>query len=812
MDVNQTRFHLLYGPDDWGRCNADGSDQPLAAQWQAHQDPALEWDEATQTLRLTRTVPLFRRAKRTPPLESTARRGAAQDRYGNWYWIDAAETGVRFLPSGDRRSQPFWQLDDLSRSCAPADAGAFAPKLPPSSTPGHLRGLAVTTHHYLVVGDLDQHGLWVFDLHGGGAPLLLRWPAGVDFAPWDLAATPGGGVLVLDQDHLCYWVLDADFRLMAQVAGADESLFQPTSASARRNLEPVVPMPEGMALAPGAAPAPTSPVSIEPGPDGTVFILDTDPDRPYSILYEYAGSTQLAAYSLENAVRVADPDLGEGGTRLFSVAAHDFVHFLGLLGAGGLAASSPQATATEPSVFYLAERDGNQVMAFVLDRSRGHLVDLQEYLPLRRWEGKALVGAGERLYYDFSDRWVPLQPLVECQVMGRAVLTTPIDFSGPSSSLDSGLPGCAWHRLLLDARIPAGTSVAVRARAADEPDLLAQNGWLSQPTPYRRSAGAELPYYDPWAGETQVVEGTGTWELLFQEVRGRYLQLELTLVGTGRSTPALRAARAWFPRFSYLEHYLPAIYREEPGPASFLERWLANFEGFYTNLEDAIEHAAALFDPRTAPPDTLDWLGCWLGVVLDPLWDETKRRFFIQHADRLYRQRGTVPGVLTAVRLYVDAQVDESLFDPACLARGRVRLVEHFRTRDYGGLVYGDPTAGEEPVLRTVTYADVVDAAHRFSVLVPHDLDEEQFAMVDRIISLEKPAHTEFVLKQYWAMFRVGEARLGLDTALGYSSRFEAHELGRTYLADGYLPPPYPFDVEDRLVVPRDRLGDLPAL
>jgi hypothetical protein len=487
VDVNLTRFLLLYGHDDWGRCHADGSDQPLAAQWQAHQDPALEWDEDTQTLRLTRTVPLFRRAKRTPPLESTARRGAAQDRYGNWYWIDAAETGIRFLPYGDRRSQPFWQLDDLSRSCAPADAGAFAPKPPPPSTPGHLRGLAVTTHHYLVVGDLDQRGLWVFDLHGGGAPLLLRWPAGVDFAPWDLAATPGGGVLVLDQDHLCYWVLDADFRLIAQVAGADESLFQPTSANARRNLERVVPMPEGLALAPGAAPAPTSPVSIEPGPDGTVFILDTGPDRPYSILYEYAGSTQLAAYSLENAVRVADPDLGEGGTRLFSVAAHDFVHFCGLLGTGGLAANSPQATATEPSVFYLAERDGNQVMAFVLDRTQGHLVDLQEYLPLRRWEGKALVGAGERLYYDFSDRWVPLQPLVECQVMGRAVLTTPIDFSGPSSSMDSGLPGCTWHRLLLDARIPAGTSVAVRARAADEPDLLAQSGWLSQPTPYRLS-------------------------------------------------------------------------------------------------------------------------------------------------------------------------------------------------------------------------------------------------------------------------------------------------------------------------------------
>jgi hypothetical protein len=512
VDVNQTKFHLLYGPDDWDRCHADGSEQPLAELWRAHQDPALEWDEATRTLRLTRTVPLFRRARRTPPLERASRRGADQDRYGNWYFIDEAETGIRFLPYGDRRSQPYWQLDDLPASCAPEDTGAFAPKRQPSQRPGLLRGLAVTTHHYLVVGDVHQHGLWIFDLHGGGAPLLLRWPAEVDFASWDMVATADGGVLILDRDHLCYWVLDADFRLIAQVDAASESLFQPTGASARHNLERVAAMPEGFTLAPGASPAPASPVSIEPGSAGTVFILDTDPARPYSIIYEYSGATQLAAYSLEDAVRVTDPELGEGGTRLFSVAAHDFVHFRGVLGAGGMAASCPQAAALAgPSIFYLAERDGNQVMAFALDRSQGQLVDLREYLPLRRWEGKALVGAGGRLFYDFSDRWVPLQGLVECQYMGRAVLTTPIAFAGPSSSMDSGQPGCVWHRLMLDASIPPGTTVTVRARAADEPDLLAQSGWLPQPTPYRRSAGAELPYYNPWAGETQPLEGTGTW-------------------------------------------------------------------------------------------------------------------------------------------------------------------------------------------------------------------------------------------------------------------------------------------------------------
>lgn len=810
MDVNQTRFHLLYGPADWGACHANGSEQPLAELWRKRQDPPLEWHAASHTLRLARVLPWWRgyRGRRTPPLDPASRRGAACDRYGNWYWIDEDETGIRFLPRGARQSAAWWSVHDLDAACAAAGAVGFAPKAPPTPRPGRLRGLAVTGRHFLVVGDDVAHGLWVFDLHGGGAPLLLRWPEEEPFTPWDMAATADGGLLVLDRDHLRYWRLDANLRLWAEVTPPEDAWFQPTSPTAPPNRERSAPLPRGYALAAGSAPAPTSPVSIEPGHGDTVWILDTDPHRPFSIVYEYRGSTQVAAYSLENAVTALDPAQGEGAVVQASLAAHDFVHLGGFLGAGERAAADGAL-----SVLYLAERDGNQVMAFVVDRSQGQLVDQQELLPLRRWGAKALVAAGDGIYYDFADRWVPLQPVVECHYVGRGVLTTPAEFAStvPGAPFDSNLPGCTWHRLMLDAHIPAGTAIQVRARAADDPELLRQSGWLAQPTPYLRS-GAELPYFDPWAGEQVDRERTGTWELLFQGVKGRYLQLELTLIGTGRSTPALRSLRAWYPRFSYLDHYLPAIYREEPGPAAFLERWLANVEGFYTHLEEKIEHAAALFDPRTAPAEALDWLGCWLGLVLDPLWPRAKRRFFIRHAHRLYRRRGTVAGILTAIRLYLDEQVDESLFDPGCLAHSRVRLVERFRTRDVGGAVFGDPSEAGPGGRRPVTAKDVAEAAHRFTVLLPHDLTAEQRAMVERIVDLEKPAHTAFELKQYWALFRVGEARLGLDTALGYGSRFEPAVLGETYLADGYLPPSYPFDVPDRMVVARDRLGDLPAL
>src|SRR5205807_3081332 len=125
----------------------------------------------------------------------------------------------------------------------------------------------------------------------------------------------------------------------------------------------------------------------------------------------------------------------------------------------------------------------------------------------------------------------------------------------------------------------------------------------------------------------------------------------LELDGNGRSSPRIRALRSYYPRFSYLHHYLPAVYREDELSASFLDRYLANVEGIGTVIEDRIAAAQALFDARTTPPEALEWLASWFDLVLDPAWDEAKRRLLIGHAMDLFEWRGTVRGLHAALGL-----------------------------------------------------------------------------------------------------------------------------------------------------------------
>jgi phage tail-like protein len=101
--------------------------------------------------------------------------------------------------------------------------------------------------------------------------------------------------------------------------------------------------------------------------------------------------------------------------------------------------------------------------------------------------------------------------------------------------------------------------------------------------------------------------------------------------------------------------------------------------------------------------------------------------------------------------------------------------------------------------------------AHRFTVLVPTFPQEDpaaralRLAQVDAVVRRERPAHTDFEVKPFWALFRVGQARLGVDSVLGESGRFIAMVLDAGYLGEGWLAEGHPWTSE-RPVVGRDRL------
>src|SRR5690606_4250374 len=128
-----------------------------------------------------------------------------------------------------------------------------------------------------------------------------------------------------------------------------------------------------------------------------------------------------------------------------------------------------------------------------------------------------------------------------------------------------------------------------------------------------------------------------------------------------------------------------------------------------------------------------------------------------------------------------------------------VRVVERFQTRGGRETAAGDPTAAGED--GGAAGDEVAARAHRFTVLVPAETTPAQIELVRRVVALAQPAHTAFAVKHYWALLRVGEVRLGLDTQLGEGGRFVPFRRDETALAEGYLAAAYPETTPDRFVL-----------
>ncbi|WP_407571462.1 FHA domain-containing protein [Deinococcus altitudinis] len=110
--------------------------------------------------------------------------------------------------------------------------------------------------------------------------------------------------------------------------------------------------------------------------------------------------------------------------------------------------------------------------------------------------------------------------------------------------------------------------------------------------------------------------------------------------------PLYPTRRAEGTASAYLE-YLPALFSE----SEFLGRYLMIFQSIWEPLQHRQDHLEMYFSPATAPGRMLDWFAVWLGLDIDPLWPEDRKRQWLREAMDLVRARGTRYGLIRAIEL-----------------------------------------------------------------------------------------------------------------------------------------------------------------
>ncbi|SFR65189.1 phage tail protein [Halogeometricum limi] len=306
---------------------------------------------------------------------------------------------------------------------------------------------------------------------------------------------------------------------------------------------------------------------------------------------------------------------------------------------------------------------------------------------------------------------------------------------------DAGEAGVQWHSVELGFTLAgAGTQVRLQYGATDDDvDTNAVHWRSARPNPR---------------------------DTLLDDATGRYLWVSIDIVGTETASPTVSSCRVSLPRESYLR-YLPAVYRENPDGAAFLERFLSVFESAFVEIEAEIADLTSLLDAEGIDADYLNWLESWLGLETDDSWTEENRRELLRRAPSLFRSRGTRGGLLEVLAIYLtgieppsedeaawnrarrrERELLDALVDEGVLGTdGRRRREESHATLppdDRLSSLYLledvdldciDTEAAREP------YRRLLPCPQCFVVLVAPYVDDEQVRGVDRIVRAERPAH-----------------------------------------------------------------------
>jgi phage tail-like protein len=342
-------------------------------------------------------------------------------------------------------------------------------------------------------------------------------------------------------------------------------------------------------------------------------------------------------------------------------------------------------------------------------------------------------------------------------------------------ALDSGIPRCRWHRVRIDADVPAGTRLLVAVATSEEAAPAAQGavdpGWagfdpgLVHPNDWQKPDGAPLDF-------------------VIQQPPGRWLFVRVRLIGDGFATPRVHRIRLDLPRSTSLER-LPAVYRETPAAEDFSERFLSLFDATIEEIDRSIARAPALLDAGGLPEGALPWLGAFLDIAFDPQWTAAQRRALIAAAPEIYAVRGTKAGFARTIQIVTG--VAPAIVEMALERRfGALRPVGKAPAGEYARLGavrlfgrsqarfrVGSSAVGGAP-LRSFGNPDqdpLWEDAFRFAVLVPPQAlgslpnGRER---LEKLIASQKPAHTLASLRVGGGGFVLGvSSSVGVGTVLG---------------------------------------------
>ena len=634
---------------------------------------------------------------------------------------------------------------------------------------------------------------------------LGRWSnftfpkSGVDFKAWRLAAHPSGGVIVLDRDN----------RKLLRLQGLPLPDL-PSLPYSPNVLRPCDDNPDP----PRVAATLTLPA------DETFVAVAGDGAGKFALLSWYRDKTNLDAVQLRTFTSLVDFDAS------WTLAGVKFPYSMAWL---------------EGEKIALLGSQNKKAFVYSLDPSAGALPTTGDTFVLSTANaGPFAHGFSQPPYYNDGTELWPLLPL-SINSLAR---------SGRASNrmrIDGGTARGVWHRLYLEASLPQRCGAVVWLASANDPaklddpgtkwfphlfgDVDTPAGYVDVPRAVWQRVPSEVPFDAGLLTEKPEKDRKGLFMVLAQRagvavraLRGRYLGVNIELTGDGRSTPEIAALRIYGPRFSYVEQYLPELYRENTiGPEAdtdgastrpdFFERFVDIFEGPMTQMEDRVAAAYRLCHPDSVPDSGLDWLGSWIGVDPSPL-PAGRRRARLTETPKLYRERGTVKGIADAI------DVDSG----GLCQRGAVIVLEDYRLRHTFATILGaDLSITDDPLLPgywesansfvgdtlflgeehrkefLALYSDAIRTAseeravqtffdklaNRMTVFVHDQVEPVDMQMVKRTVEREKPAHVAVSYMRASQPFLVGMASLlGVNSYLAppppkETARVDASSIGR---------------------------------